>query len=287
VPERRRRRAGGGGNFGINTAFVFQTTPVANVAIYRFTWDAVEPAAMFAAGLELLATAPDELSMHMGFTVPSDRADGVSLQMIGQLFGSVAELADLLAPVVAVTPPTTRELDEVTYWQGKDLLADYEGPSAFTERSRYVPAPVSSEGLEVFDWLARQRPATVGPSSASVKLFNWGGAINRVPVDAAACVHRDAIALLSVGVSWALDERPRRVQALRGWADDVWGEMGPYTSARSYQNFADPALEDWPRAYYGENLERLVEVKRKYDPDRVFRFPQGIPTSSRSRGGAA
>ena len=54
-------RGGGGGNFGINTAFVFQTTPVANVAIYRFTWDAVEPAAMFAAGLELLATAPDAL----------------------------------------------------------------------------------------------------------------------------------------------------------------------------------------------------------------------------------
>ncbi len=67
--------------------------------------------------------------------------------------------------------------------------------------------------------------------------------------------------------------------ALRGWADDLWDRMGPFTSNRSYQNFADPALEDWPRAYYGENLARLVQVKRKYDPRRVFDFPQAIPTT--------
>ena len=270
-------RGGGGGNFGINTAFLFTATPVTNVAIYRLGWDAVDAPAMFAAGLDLLATAPDDFSMRMGFSVPTDRS-GVSLQMIGQLFGSVDEQRDLLAPVLAIAAPTTFELDEVTYWQGKDLLADNEGPSAFTERSRFVPAPVSSEGLDVFGRLVQERPSTVGPSSASVKLFNWGGAINRVAPDATACVHRDAIGLLSIGVGWAVDERPGRVRQLRGWADDVWDEMGPYTSDFSYQNFADPALVDWPRAYYGENLERLVRIKRRYDPDRTFRFPQAIPT---------
>lgn len=272
-------RGGGGGNFGINTSFVFRTTPVTNVAVYRFRWDAVEPAPMLDAGLRLLAGAPDAFSMRMGFTVPTDAADGVGLEVIGQLFGPTAELNDLLAPLLAVAPPTTRELDEVTYWQGKDLLADNEGPSAFTERSHFVPAPLTGDGLDAFARLVRNRPATIGPSSASVKVFNWGGAINRVPADATACVHRDAIGLLSVGVGWATDERTPRVRALRGWADDLWERMGPLTSDRSYQNFADPALEDWPRAYYGENLERLVEVKRKYDPRRVFRFPQGIPTT--------
>jgi FAD/FMN-containing dehydrogenase len=274
-------RGGGGGNFGINTSFVFQTSPVTNVAIYRLSWDAVEPAAMLAAGLELLATGPDELSMRMGFTIPADPGDGVSLQMIGQLFGSPAELSDLLAPVVAIASPATTELDEVTYWQGKDLLADNEGPSAFTERSRFVPTPLSSEGLDAFDRLTRERPRTVGPSSATVKLFNWGGVINRVASDETAFVHRDSIALLSVGVGWATDERPHRVRALRGWADDLWEQMGPFTSDRSYQNFIDPALDDWPRAYYGENLDRLVRIKRRYDPDDIFRFAQSIPASLR------
>ncbi len=276
-------RGGGGGNFGINTSFTFRTTPVGNVAVYRFTWDAVEPEPMLDAGLRLLADGPDAFSMRMGFTVAPTGIDrtasgGVSLEAIGQLFGTPAELEDLLAPLVAIAAPRTRELDSVTYWQGKDLLADNEAPSAFTERSRFVPAPLSSDGLAAFGEAVRARPRTVGPSGASVKIFNWGGAINRVPAAATAFVHRDAIALLSVGVGWAVDEHPRRVRRLRAWADDVWEAMAPFTSDASYQNFADPALVDWPRAYYGENLERLVEVKRTYDPDRVFRFAQGIPT---------
>jgi FAD/FMN-containing dehydrogenase len=54
--------------------------------------------------------------------------------------------------------------------------------------------------------------------------------------------------------------------------------MRPHTSNASYQNFIDPALTDWERAYYGANLERLVAIKRHVDPDNVFHFAQSIPT---------
>ncbi len=37
-----------------------------------------------------------------------------------------------------------------------------------------------------------------------------------------------------------------------------------------YPNFPDPELENAGRAYYGTNLERLIRVKRKYDPYDVF-----------------
>jgi Berberine and berberine like len=43
---------------------------------------------------------------------------------------------------------------------------------------------------------------------------------------------------------------------------------------RSYQNFPDPTLKDWRRAYYGENYHRLVRVKRKYDPAGFFSYPR-------------
>lgn len=55
--------------------------------------------------------------------------------------------------------------------------------------------------------------------------------------------------------------------------------MQPYLAGGAYQNFTDRSQCNWPRPYYGQNLERLVEVKRTWDPDNLFRFPQSIPVA--------
>ncbi len=41
-------------------------------------------------------------------------------------------------------------------------------------------------------------------------------------------------------------------------------------------NYIDPDLSDWRQAYYGPNYARLVSIRKRYDPDRVFHFPQGV-----------
>ncbi|HMG65332.1 MAG TPA: BBE domain-containing protein, partial [Streptosporangiaceae bacterium] len=64
------------------------------------------------------------------------------------------------------------------------------------------------------------------------------------------------------------------------WLDGIYGALRPFGTAEAYQNFIDPALADWQHAYYGANLPRLKQLKRDWDPDRVFQFPQAIPDAT-------
>jgi hypothetical protein len=69
---------------------------------------------------------------------------------------------------------------------------------------------------------------------------------------------------------------PDEVVAAREWLARSWEIAHPWSTGGVYPNFPDPDLDDWARAYHGANLERLREVKARYDPDGVFSFEQSL-----------
>ena len=117
----------------------------------------------------------------------------------------------------------------------------------------------------------RQRTPSLG--SGALLLDAYGGAYNRPAPDATAFVHRDALFSLQYYASFGAGAEA----ASRRWIEGAWRALRPYASGEAYQNYIDPRLPGWQRAYYGENLPRLREVKRRYDPDFRFRFRQAIP----------
>jgi hypothetical protein len=71
-------------------------------------------------------------------------------------------------------------------------------------------------------------------------------------------------------------DRVTDTAANEDWARALRRALTPGSTGGVYVNYPDAELADWSRAYYGDNYPRLVEVKRAYDPDDFFRFPQSI-----------
>ena len=110
----------------------------------------------------------------------------------------------------------------------------------------------------------------------------FGGAYTRVASDATAFVHRDARFLLKHAVALDIDAGAAARDAARAWLERSFAIVHPHGTGGVYPNFPEEGLEDWPRAYYGANLDRLVAVKERYDPDEVFRAQQSIRPRARA-----
>ena len=282
-------RGGGGGNFGINTSFTFRAVPVPQtVTVFQYMWmDQAVIADVIQAAMDLAASAPRELSMEpvtspmLNFALAdSDVPNPVKLTITGQFTGPKARFDQLIGPLITDTPPRSQESFETDFWTAHQYLADSTPVGWFSVDSGFMDRPLSRRQVEhTLDW-ARRWPGTSVIPDSNWGFFSMGGAVSDVPSDATAFFHRQAQFLVKLETTWDESDSPSEtaegLRWLDGFARDVRA-TGGLTGA--YVNFGNRDLADWARAYYGRNLERLIEVKRRWDPEGAFRFPQGIPLS--------
>ena len=90
--------------------------------------------------------------------------------------------------------------------------------------------------------------------------------------------HRDSKWSMVIG---GIDPDPVNNERITKWAKDYWSALHPYSAGGAYVNFMMEEGQDRIKATYGDNYERLVAVKRKWDPANIFRVNQNInPTPS-------
>jgi hypothetical protein len=114
---------------------------------------------------------------------------------------------------------------------------------------------------------------TAPSPSCQILITQMEGAVARVAEDATAFWYRRAPYYLEVIAKWYDPADDARHTA---WADAAWDELRSVSSGAAYVNFLDEAPDAEVRAAYGGNLRRLVELKRGYDPDNVFRVNHNI-----------
>jgi FAD/FMN-containing dehydrogenase len=74
----------------------------------------------------------------------------------------------------------------------------------------------------------------------------------------------------------AVDPDPASADLLKSWVVDYWEATHPYSAGGAYVNFMMEEGQDRVQASYGDNYPRLAEIKKKYDPENLFRVNQNI-----------
>jgi FAD/FMN-containing dehydrogenase len=280
-------RGGGGGNFGIVTRFEMRTHRVGNASWFFVSWPWASAGAALAAWQAL---APDTTSRLTSIFSLSTGSSGPTVTALGQYFGSEAKLRSLVRPLSAVagarlSSGTSGYFALQKRWAGCASISttachtDGAKPGGtlprarFAAKSDYVAEPLSSAGRAAL-LAAIERRQSQGAGSGALLLDAYGGAINRVAPDATAFVHREMLFGIQELAYFGSADQTRALS----WLRSTHAALAPYTTGAGYQNYIDPALRGWRRAYYGANYDRLVDVKRRYDPDEVLRFAQAIGT---------
>jgi FAD/FMN-containing dehydrogenase len=263
-------RGGGGGNFGIVTSLTLQAHRTRGGAWFfiRFPWSQASEA--LAAWQRFAPHAPPALTSIFSLGTTGGAGDP-SVTAVGQYHGSESALRRLIGPLsrvsgASVSTGSDSTMGLVRRWAGSSARARFRAKSDYFDE----PLPPRARRLMI-DWIER-RQRVPSQGSGALLLDAYGGAINRLRPEATAFVHRDALFSLQYLTYFGGDGR-----AANRWINGVWRALRPFASGRAYQNYIDPQLEGWQRAYYGSNLARLREIKRRVDPDFSFRFRQAIP----------
>jgi FAD/FMN-containing dehydrogenase len=279
-------RGAGGGQFGVVTALALATLPAPEATTLHLTWPVADAVAVLDAWQELSPDAPDELAASLLVTAPGDPGREPTVHVFGAMIGSVADATDLLAVLVGLAgaDPASSTLKQVPYREAKRRLAEHgpggeDGPAgANYSRSEFFRRPLPREAVAAL--IAQLGDARAAGASRELDLSPWGGAYNRVPAAATAFAHRSERFLIKQATELSPGATACETDAARAWLARSWELTHAYGSGGVYQNFPDPELADWPRAYHRDNLARLLRVKAQYDPGDRFRFHQSLPAVS-------
>ena len=261
---------GGGGNFGVVTSFEFRAYELPTVLTGPVLHTLDSARELLAFYREFSASAPDELATQAAFLHAPD-GSGAKLSAVAVCHTGAdperadADLAELRAFGSPVADMTARVPYPITN-TGVDWLFERGRPgywkSAFlTELSDAAIATLVA---------AFERAPT---DHCALVLESFQGAVTRVDPTATAYPHRAPGHNLLLISQWT---DPADSDVGIAWARTTFEELGPYLADRSYTNYLPADDHERVRNAYGVNYERLLELKRRYDPANLFHLNQNI-----------
>ena len=270
---------GGGGNFGVVTRFTFRLHSV-GPTVYGglIAWPFDRSDEIFSTYRLLTANGPRELAVWLVLVnappapfVPQEWQGKRVCAMSVCYTGDLANTAEVLAPIHSLQKPVFNLLREQPYIELQSQLDATEPKGAhYYWKTEFLPGingGVLSAAREAFT----ECPIPQG----QVGFLHLAGAINERGGDDGAVGNRNA--QFACGILGMWEPGNPSAKAYQQWVRKSWERIKPFSTGATYINFqtADEG-EQRIRDTYGTNFQRLVEMKRKYDPDNLFRVNKNI-----------
>lgn len=270
---------GGGGNFGIVTSFEFRLHPVgpdvlSGLIVYPLR-DAKTVLTGFARFTESM---PDDLNVWMvarkapqlPFLPEKVHGEPIVALAVCYAGNDPAEGEKLIAPLRRFGNPYGESIGirPYTLWQQTFDPLLTRGARNYWKTHNY-----SRLGDDVIDIII-EYAGTLPSPQCEIFIGTIGGQTARVAPESMAYSNRDARYVMNVHGRWESAAEDVRCIA---WAREFFARSMPFASAGAYINFLTQDEGERIRFAYGKSYQRLVEIKKKYDPSNLFRMNQNIP----------
>lgn len=256
-------RGGGGGNFGIVTSYTLKLYVAPKFIV---VWQVVFP-------FKSLINAYNTWQ-HWAPFVPDTRLSSTAsvfnnrLVIKGIFLGTEKELGNLLDPIKNV-PNGVFEQTQEPFGKFFHYTPGVEQPfQKYTPMWVFKPYP--EEALKIIKSYMKRAPS----DETNFYSLAWGGNVQEEPPEGTAfpCSHRKAILYSEPGAEWS---DCKIIAEALSWVENFRLELQPYFKG-GYVNVLDRAIAQYGKEYYEDNFDRLQEVKKKWDPHKIFYFEQSI-----------
>ena len=259
---------GGGGNFGVVTALEYQLHPVDQVVSGALTYPAGRIPELLQAFVKFLAGTPDEMDA-LAQLVPSEQGRRIKIDLC--YCGDPRMGNDLVRPLRALKPEADT-IKVMSYLEAQAAGGFLLTPVAHFQTDLFL-RELSGAALTAITTAINDAPAT-----CKLIFVPLRGAVSRVSPTATAFALRETGYEIDIAGVW---NAPAEKADVMQWVQATRDTLQPFAHG-VYVNHLGETSDQLVRAAYGPNYDRLVEIKKKFDPSNVLRLNQNIKPDGRS-----
>jgi len=267
---------GGGGNFGVVTSLEFRLHPVETIYGGPMFFEVEDAGSVLRFFREFIADAPEEFGGFPAWQIapplpfiPEDRHGDTFLAFIACWAGPLDQGEAILKPLHDVAPVVAEHVGEMPYPALNSAFDALVPPGL----QHYWKANFVTDLSDAMVDAHLEHGPKVPAVNSTVHIYPINGACHRVASDATAFAYRDANFAPVIAGMWP---DPSQNEANIRWVRDYYDATAPLSQEGGYVNFMAGDDQDRIKANYRGNYDRLVQVKRTYDPDNLFHLNQNI-----------